>query len=70
MTFDAERDRPSLIDAVEHLCPDIRRIMGGVRQTLPVAPNATERVTGQFYRLPGHYRSLFAQPRARLFRLI
>ena len=58
MTFDAERDRPRLVDAVERLCPDIRRIMAGLRQTLPVARDATEGVTGQFYRLPGHYRSL------------
>ena len=57
MTYDAERDRPRLVDAVERLCPDIRRIMEGLRQRLPVAPNATEGVTGQFYRLPGHYRS-------------
>ena len=58
MTFDAERDRPSLVDAVEHLCPNIRSIMAGLRQTLPIAPDATEGVRGQFYRLPGHYRSL------------
>ena len=58
MTFDAERDRPRLVHALERLCPDIRRIMAGLRQTLPVAPTAAEGVTGQFYRLPGHYRSL------------
>ncbi len=58
MTFDAERDRPRLVHALERLCPDIRRIMVGLRQTLPVAPTAAEGVIGQFYRLPGHYRSL------------
>ena len=58
LIFDAERDRPSIVDAVERICPDIRQILAGLRQKLPVARTATEGVAGQFYRLPGHYRSL------------
>jgi hypothetical protein len=58
LIFDAERDRPRIVDAVERLCPNIRQVMAGLRQRLPIASNATEGVTGQFYRLPGHYRSL------------
>ena len=42
MTFDAERDRPGRVHALERLRPDIRRIMAGLRQTLPVAPTVAE----------------------------
>ncbi len=58
MVFDAEHERPRLIAALEPLCPDIRAIMSGLRQAVPVAPNAAAGVTGQFYRLPGHFRSV------------
>jgi hypothetical protein len=58
MVFDAEHERPRLIAALEPLCPDIRGIMSGLRQAVPVAPNAASGITGQFYRLPGHFRSL------------
>ncbi len=58
MVFDAEQERPRLVAALEPLCPDIRAIMSGLRRVVPVAPNAAEGVTGQFYRLPGHFRSL------------
>ena len=42
MTFDAERDRPGRVHALDRLRPDIRRIMAGLRQTLPVAPTVAE----------------------------
>ncbi len=58
VTFDVERDRPHLAAALEQRCPEIRQILVGLRQTVPVARNATEGVFGQFYRLPRHYRSL------------
>jgi hypothetical protein len=58
MVFDAEHERPRLIAALAPLCPDIQAIMAGLRRGVPVAPNASEGVTGQFYRLPGHFRSL------------
>ncbi len=58
LTFDAERDHPRLVGAVAHRCPPIRAILAGLRRRLPVARNAGEGVTGQFYRLPGHYRSV------------
>ena len=66
MTFDAERDRPGRVHALERLCPDIRRIMAGLRQTLPVAPTAAEgedTITAWcrlFARLLGHTVSVFA----------
>ena len=56
LVFDAERDHPRLVLAVERTCPPIRAILAGLRRRLPVARNAREGVTGQFYRLPGHYR--------------
>ena len=58
LVFDAERDRPRLLAAVERRCPPIRAILAGLRRRLPVAGDAGEGVTGQFYRLPGHYRSV------------
>ena len=58
LAFDAERDQPRLADAVERRCPPIRGILAGLRRRLPVARNAGTGITGQFYRLPGHYRSV------------
>ena len=57
-SFDAEVDRPRLVSALEPLCPEIRPILAGLRRSIPLAPHATEGVTGQFYRLPGHFRSV------------
>ena len=59
LTFDAERDRPRLVGAIAHRCPPIRAILAGLRRRLPIARNAGEGITGQFYRLPGHYRSVY-----------
>ena len=58
LVFDAERDRPRLLAAVERRCPPIRAILAGLRRRLPVAGDAGEGVTGQFYRLPGHHRRI------------
>ena len=58
LAFDAERDRPRLVGAVERRCPSVRAILAGLRRRLPVARHAGEGITGQFYRLPGHHRSL------------
>lgn len=57
-TFDAGKERPRLVTALEALCPSIHDIMSGLRRSVPVAPSAIEGVAGQFYRLPGHFRSL------------
>ena len=56
LVFDAERERPRLVGAVERRCPPIRAILAGLRRGLPVAGDAGEGVAGQFYRLPGHHR--------------
>lgn len=56
LAFDAERERPRLVGAVEERCPPVRAILAGLRRRLPVARNAGEGVHGQFYRLPGHYQ--------------
>ena len=58
LAFDAERDRPRLVGAVERRCPSVRAILAGLRRRLPVAHHAGGGITGQFYRLPGHHRSL------------
>ncbi len=55
LAFDAERERPRLVRAVERRCPPVRAILAGLRRRLPVAPHAGEGTTGQFYRLPGHH---------------
>ena len=56
LAFDAERERPRLVHAVEERCPTVRAILDGLRRRLPVARNAGEGIDGQFYRLPGHYQ--------------
>ncbi len=56
LAFDAERDRPRLVRAVEERRPPVRAILDGLRRRLPVARNAGEGIDGQFYRLPGHYQ--------------
>ena len=58
LAFDAERERPRLVRAVEEQCPPVRAILAGLRRRLPVARHAGEGITGQFYRLPGRHRSL------------
>ncbi len=58
IVLDVERCQPALVDTLEPLCPDIRQLLTGLRQTLPVAPDAAEGIKGQFYRLPRHYRSV------------
>jgi hypothetical protein len=58
MVYDAAQERPRLMAALEPLCPDITGMMSGLRRRIPVAPNAATGVMGQFYRLPGHFRSL------------
>ena len=54
---EVERCQPATVDALEPLRPDSPRMLTGLRQ-LPVAPDAAEGVTGQFYRLPHHFRSV------------
>ena len=56
LVFDAERERPRLVRAVERRCPPVRAILAGLRRRLPVARHAGEGVAGQFYRLPRHHR--------------
>ena len=56
LVFDAERERPRLVRAVERRCPPVRAILAGLRRRLPVARHAGEGVGGQFYRLPRHHR--------------
>ena len=56
LAFDAERERPRLVCAVEERCPPVRAILDGLRRRLPVARNAGGGVEGQFYRLPGHHQ--------------
>ena len=58
LSFDAGRERPRLVRAVERRCPPVRAILAGLRRRLPVARHGGEGITGQFYRLPGHYRRL------------
>lgn len=57
--FDAERDTPELLDAVAAKVPEIRDIMGSLRQSVPLVPHSGVGPvgTGRFYRLPNHYRS-------------
>ena len=56
LAFDAERERPRLVGAVEERCPTVRAILDGLRRRLPVARHAGEGIDGNFYRLPGHYQ--------------
>ena len=55
LAFDAGRERPRLVAAVERRCPAVRAILAGLRRRLPIARHAGEGIAGQFYRLPGHH---------------
>ncbi len=58
--FDAEIGTPELIDAIAAELPQIRDVMAGLRNSLPLAPHSGVGPIGRsgFYRIPNHYRSV------------
>ncbi len=56
--FDAERDSPHVVAALEISCPGIREILSRLREKLPLAPDCAPRLDGSIMRLPSHYRSV------------
>jgi hypothetical protein len=56
--FDAEQGTPELIDQVARQAPQIRDVMAGLRESLPLVPHSGIGPIGRFYRIPNHYRSV------------
>jgi hypothetical protein len=57
--FDAQRDTPELFEGVASGFPEIRQVMASLRHSLPVAPHSqTGWISGPFFRIPNHYRSV------------
>lgn len=58
--FDADRDAPAQMAELSRTLPQIKRVMGSLRDYLPLTPSAGigPHCDGAFYRLPNHYRSV------------
>lgn len=56
--FDVERDSPTVIQALEAQCANIRALLTWLRQGVPINSDCSPGLRGRFYRLPNHYRSV------------